>query len=554
MARGRQHKSRTRGQHSFAQVPTATIPRSSFVRNFGVKTTFDAGLLIPFFVDEVLPGDTMNMRGTAFARLATPIHPFMDNMTLDFFMFFVPNRLLWDNWQKFMGEQENPGDSIDYTIPQVVAPASGGWAEQSLGDYMGVPTKVDSLECSVLPFRAYNLIYNEWFRDENLVDSVPKRTGDGPDSFSDYNLQRRGKRHDYFTSCLPFPQKGPSVTLGIGAQAPVVLDEGLIYPAKGTGNFVPTFSISGTGGYELEAVGDNNSDNTRWNLTAGTGDGGRASWSQPKLETDISGATGVADLSAATAATVNQLREGFQIQKLLERDARGGTRYTEIVRSHFGVVSPDARLQRPEVMGTGSIRVNVNPVAQTSGTPSSGNETAQGNLAAFGTAAGGQIGFTKSFTEHGYLIGLVCARADLNYQRGLERHWSRKTRYDYYFPAFSHLGEQAVLNREIYTQNNAEDDEVFGYQERHAEYRYKPSLITGLFRSNASQSLDSWHLAQDFGSTLPKLDKTFIEENPPVERVIADSNQPHFIMDSFFSYRCARPMPMYSVPGLIDHF
>ncbi len=520
-------------RHDFSRVPSAEIPRSSFNRSYGHKTTFDAGTLIPIFCEEILPGDTFNVRANAFGRLATPLHPFMDNMYFDTQFFFVPNRLLWDNWQKFNGEQENPADSTDFIIPQVVAPV-GGYTENSMGDYMGLPTGEDDLSVSALFFRAYNLIWNEWYRDQNLQDSVVVDKDDGPDDVADYVLLNRGKRHDYFTSSLPWPQKGPAVPLPLGDAAPIY----------GIGKDEQTFPNNNLTVHETGGV------DTTYLSSAIIYGATVAGTVAVEEDPDHPGYPGIyADLSAATGATINALRQSFQIQKLYERDARGGTRYTEIVRSHFGVISPDARLQRPEYLGGGSQPINVNPVAQTSET----NTTPQGSLTALGTLSVSGHGFAKSFTEHGVIIGLASVRADLNYQQGVDRMWSRRTRWDFYWPALSHIGEQAVLNKEIFYQNTLDDDEVFGYQERFAEYRYKRSQITGEFRSNAVASLDTWHLAQDF-ATLPVLDDAFIQENPPVDRVIAVPSEPHLILDIYFQMTCARPMPMYSVPGLIDHF
>jgi len=522
--------SQSTGNHSFAQVPHAQIPRSSFKRSSGWKGTFDAGYLIPIFVDEVLPGDTFTMTQHLFGRLNTPIVPIMDNIFLDSFYFFVPNRLVWDNWQRFNGEQTDPGDSTDYLVP-VISSGVGGFTNSTVFDYAGIPTKIANLEVNALPFRGMNLCWNEWFRDQNLQDSLIVDRSDGSDPKANFPLVRRGKRHDYFTSCLPFPQKGPAVELPLGTSAPVIP------------NGLPTYwdsTLSTVKDRQLTHSGTTTAVVINGGAPSGTG----------QLRFGQLGTGLEADLSAATAATINQLREAFQIQKLYERDARGGTRYTEIVRSHFGVTSPDARLQRPELLATDSVRVTINPVTQQS---ESTANSPQANLAAFGVVSTSGARFSKSFTEHGFIIGFVSARADLTYQNSLNRMWSRQTRFDYYWPALSHIGEQAVLNKEIFAQGTAADDNVFGYQERYGEYRYRPSIITSQFRSDFAQSLDIWHLAQDF-ATLPVLNAEFIEENPPIDRVIATPTEPHFKMDAYFDLNCVRPMPMYGVPGLIDHF
>nr|WNN13388.1 MAG: major capsid protein [Microviridae sp.] len=532
-------------QHLFSQVPTAQIPRSKFNRSHGLKTTFDSGYLVPIFVDEVLPGDTFTMDCTLFSRVSTLISPIMDNLYLDTFWFFVPERLLFEHFQAMCGEQDNPTDSTDYLFPTVKSPSGTGFEVGSLADYFGLPTGVPNLEVRAEPFRAYNLIYNEWFRDENLQESLPFTKADS-DKYSNYKLVRRGKRHDYFTSALPWPQKGPGVELPFGGSASVV-----------SNNTVPTFSSFGPNGRSSHFESLNNP------LGAGgessglpvVFSGGRVSTVPGSLSSPYSvfgDNTGLkVDLTTATSITINQFREAFQIQRWYERAARGGTRYTEIIRSFFGVVSPDARLQRPEYLGGSSNRIDVNVIPQTSGTT---DVSPQANLSAFAVGTNGRgNGFSKSFTEHGWIIGLVNVRADLTYQQGINRMWTRSTKFDMYWPTFAFLGEQAVLNKEIYAQGNEEDDKVFGYQERYAEYRYAPSQITGKFRSTYAQSLDSWHLAQKF-ENLPKLNPEFIVDNPPVDRVVAVPSEPQFLLDAWFNLNCVRPMPVYGVPGLMDHF
>lgn len=547
---------RSSNQYRFSEVPEVNIPRSTFNRTHTYKTTFDSGYMIPFYVDEVLPGDTFKAKFSLFARMATPIVPIMDNLYLDTHIFYVPSRILWEHWKNFMGEQKNPNDSIDYLIP-TLADTAEGFETQSIYDYMGLPTGVpinSNSPINALPFRAINKIYNEWVRDENLQDSLTELEGDGPDPIDTYKLFRRGKRHDYFTSSLPWPSKpgqfdyGDGVTIGLSGTAPVV------------GNGKALF-LTPNGQTPVYAFGDADNDHRLYakSLSSFLNVGERIDSSGSTfptsnvalgVTTDVNNPSLIADLNGATAISINDLRTAFQVQKFLEKSARSGTRLKELILGHFGVVVPDARLQRPEYLGGSSTRIMIKPVEQTSSTDST---TPQGNLAAYGVVGDSFHGFTKSFVEHGYVIAFVSVRADLTYQQGLNRMWSRRDRFDFYWPSFAHLGEQAVYNREIMMTGTETDDDVFGYQERYAEYRYHPSLITGKFRSTDAQSLDIWHVAQEFES-VPALNGEFIEENPPIDRVIAVPSEPQFLFDSEVNLTCTRPMPVYSVPGLVDHF
>lgn len=550
-------------KHLFSQIPQAKISRSVFDRSHGWKSTFDSGYLVPFLVDEVLPGDSYKVKFNFLARLSTPIVPTMDNLFLDTFYFFVPYRLLWKHWEQFNGQQDYPGASTDYLVPQTTAPSDTGFQVGTLEDYFGLPTGVQGIKANELAARAYALIWNEWFRDENLQNPINLSTyaeistasglddiGLGDAGFiGQHKLLRRGKRHDYFTSALPWPQKGPGVELPLNGNAPIVRDGNRAFAlSDGDNSHIVGFSYNGGRGQLSKPLASSDANIGYSQYAQGTGS---------DITAPLLGYYGglIADLSSVTAATINSLRQAFQIQKLYERDARGGTRYTEILRSHFGVVSPDSRLQRPEYLGGSESPVIINPVVQNSATGATGAETPQGNLAAYGlvSSTSAKHGFTKSFVEHGIIIGLLNVRADLTYQQGIPRMFSRRTRFDFYWPVLAHLGEQAILNKEIYAQGNAQDEDVFGYQERYAEYRYFPSMITGKLRSTDPQSLDVWHLSQKFDN-LPTLSAQFIQDNPPVSRILAVQNEPQFIIDSYIEMKCARPMPVYGVPGLVDHF
>lgn len=539
-------------ENRFAENPQVGVSRSRFQRNSDNKTTFNAGDLIPIYLDEVLPGDTHQIDLACVMRMATPIFPVMDNAFCDFYFFFVPNRLLWEHWKEFMGENRETAwtPKTEYSIPQVTAP-TGGWEEGTLADYLGLPTKVEGVSVNALPGRAYGLIYNEWFRNQNVTQptlvEVTDATTTGKNDGSATNDSaitlakplKAAKVFDYYTGALPEPQKGEPITLSLsnGKVLPLLEDGTPAY--KYTPN---TFAFGQYNTWENNTEGSETGQIT--SITSnGSGNGNRYN--------DASGNQATVTLGVnMNAVTINQLRQAFQIQKLLEKDARGGTRYREVLREHFGVISPDSRMQIPEYLGGYRLPINVSQVIQTSATD---NTSPQGNTAALSVTTMNKGMFTKSFTEHGFIMGLAVVRTDQTYQQGIERMWSRKGRYDYYWPVLANIGEQAILNKEIYAQGTAKDEEAFGYQEAWADYRYKPSKVTGLFRSNAQQSLDAWHYAQDYDA-LPTLSTAWMEQgDAEMKRTLARSDQPDFIADFYFMNKTTRCMPVYSIPGLIDH-
>jgi len=529
-----------RSQHEFSQVPTQGVPRSSFNLSHSHKTTMDADLLFPICQPiDIIPGDTFSCKTSFFMRLNTMLRPILDNIRFESFAFFVPYRTIWENHEKFHGARTDPADNIDFTIPTVTK--SGGWGLGSPADYFGIPTLINPTTTSALPFRALNKIWNEWFRDENLQDSLVINTGNGPDTAADYlTLHKRGKKKDYFCSCLPWPQKGDAVSMPLGASAPIT---GIGWTAGAVIEGPISVKETDDVGVDSDYLKHVNSGDDFQILMEEDPD----NLGFPNIR---------ADLSAALAPTINDIRLAFQTQRLLERDARSGTRYVEMLKAHFKVVSPDFRLQRSEFLGGGSSQISMTPVAQQSAQTTPTESDKVGNLAANGTVSGTHS-WTKSFVEHGVVIILGNIRGDITYSQGLDRYWSKSTRFEFYYPVLQGIGEQSVLNQEIFFQGDgvANDEKVFGYQERYAEYRFLNSKLTNLMRVDAASNLASWHLSEDF-SSLPALGATFIEANTgvPLDRAIAVPSQPQFFADFYHEIKAARPLPTYGVPGGIDRF
>ncbi len=516
-------------QHSFATVTVAKIPRSSFNRSSGLKTTFDADFLVPIYLDEVLPNDTFNMNCSAVIRLNSPtLHPLMDNMTCDVHWFFCPTRFLWPNWEKMHGAQEDPGDTIAYTTP--ILANNVLLTEHDIWDYMGLPnTTVAKVDINALPLRAYNKIWADWYRDENLQDSPALNTGNGPDAAADYTLLKRGKRYDYFTSALPSLQKGTAVSLPLGD---TILD---VQSAGGNADTLGYYDSTAGDHVRMPAAGV---------------------WLEGSADTTTAEANKFyVDIADSIGPTLNDFRISIATQRLLERDARSGTRYREHLLSHFGADNSDLRLMRPEFLGGGSVPLQINAVPNTSARKAADSPTVKdvfpAGLTGYGMVTGSN-GFTRTFKEWGYILGLASVRSDLTYSQGLDKLWTRSTRYDYAYPILAGIGEQSVKDMEIYYMTaDGFNEDIWGYQPRYEEYRFKNSRLTGLMNVDAAGTLSSWHLSEDF-SARPSLSAAFIVGNTatPLDRAIQIPAEPHFNADFYFKLICARPLPLNGIPGL----
>lgn len=533
-------------QH-YSQVPHAEIRRARFKRDFSLLTTMNEGDLVPIYCDEVLPADTFKINLNSLVRMATPLYPVMDNAYMDFYFFFVPARLLWEHFVNLMGQNDKTfwAEATEYTTPVTTAPA-GGWKVGTIADYFGIPTGVEGLKVNSMPFRAYVKIWNEWFRDENLQqpaqmtmgDETTTGSNDEATSETSYITEaQKGakplkvcKYKDYFTSCLPSPLKAAEpVSIPMNGNAPIrgYEEKELKNIVKQRVNPVNLGTVNGTANIYAD-------ENAVFSIGAGVNP--RAAYLG-------------ADLGEVSATTINELRNAIAVQHIFERDARTGTRYKEILNGAWGVTSPDARLDRSEYIGGYRMPININQVIQTSSTDTT---SPQGNTAAYSMTTLSREMCTYSATEHGYVIGLAAARVDHSYQQGLSRMWTRSTRFSYYDPMLANLGEQAVLNQEIYAQGNATDTEVFGYQEAWADYRYRTNMVTSEMRSTYAQTLDAWHYADKY-SELPKLSSSWIKEGTEnIDRTLAvqSSNSHQFICNFYFDQTWTRPMPIYSVPGL----